>query len=162
MLTTKLACVVYKAVAEDEDLGLTCPLGPGRNIRCPCATTHYTIHHPLFRIHTTSGQVFVRTGVHLAPGGRYRTLIVAANANTTGANGDIMVAWGGAPGLTDHLVLTVLVQLPDTLNLLLFPPQRCRERVNRTAKVDPGRPLPSPSLHRLHTKRKESHSTTTL
>ncbi|KAK4314045.1 hypothetical protein Pmani_014635 [Petrolisthes manimaculis] len=117
--------VVYKAVAEDEDLGLTCPLGPGRNTRCPCATTHYTIHHPLFRIHTTSGQVFVRTGVHLAPGGRYKALIVAANANSTGANGDIMVAWGGFPGLTDHLILNVIVQLPDTLNLLLlFPPQR--------------------------------------
>ncbi|KAK4319311.1 hypothetical protein Pmani_009770 [Petrolisthes manimaculis] len=115
--------VVYKAVAEDGDLGLTCPLGPGRNTRCPCATTHYTIHHPLFRIHTTSGQVFVRTGVHLAPGGRYKALIVAANANTTGANGDIMVAWGGFPGLTDHLILNVIVQLPDTLNLLLFPPQ---------------------------------------
>ncbi|KAK4302012.1 hypothetical protein Pmani_025882 [Petrolisthes manimaculis] len=71
--------VVYKAVAEDEDLGLTCPLGPGRNIRCPCATTHYTIHHHLFRIHTTSGQVFVRTGVHLVPGERYRALIVAAS-----------------------------------------------------------------------------------
>ncbi|KAK4308130.1 hypothetical protein Pmani_020161 [Petrolisthes manimaculis] len=71
--------VVYKAVAEDEDLGLTCPLGPGRNIRCPCATTHYTIHHHLFRIHTTSGQVFVRTGVHLVPGGRYRALIVASS-----------------------------------------------------------------------------------
>ncbi|KAK4309813.1 hypothetical protein Pmani_018574 [Petrolisthes manimaculis] len=115
--------VVYKAVAADEDLGLTCPLGPGRNTRCPCATTHYTIHHPLFRIHTTSGQVFVRTGVHLAPGGRYKALIVAANANSTGANGDIMVAWGGFPGLTDHLILNVIVQLPDTLNLLLFPPQ---------------------------------------
>lgn len=80
--------VVYKAVAEDEDLGLTCPLGPGRNTRCPCASVRYhlltpgrgqTIPHSLFTIHASSGQVFLRPGTKLEPSARYQALIVASS-----------------------------------------------------------------------------------
>lgn len=52
------------------------------------------------------------------------------DANTTGTKGSTMVAEGGgggggegATGRSDHLILTVLVRLPDTLNNLLLIPQ---------------------------------------
>nr|XP_045584473.1 uncharacterized protein LOC123746767 [Procambarus clarkii] len=35
--------VVYRAWSSDEDLGLTCPLGPGDSARCPCATVAYRL-----------------------------------------------------------------------------------------------------------------------
>lgn len=76
--------VVYKAAAEDEDLGLTCPLGPGQHTRCPCAAITYSLlpppnepTHPLFTIHDSSGQVFLRDGVQLEPGSTYNLEIVA-------------------------------------------------------------------------------------
>ncbi|XP_063872977.1 uncharacterized protein LOC135107247 [Scylla paramamosain] len=40
IVNSKHEGVVYKASAEDEDLGLTCPLGPGQHTRCPCARYH--------------------------------------------------------------------------------------------------------------------------
>ena len=35
--------VVYRAWSTDEDLGLTCPLGPGESARCPCASVSYQL-----------------------------------------------------------------------------------------------------------------------
>ncbi|XP_042872580.1 uncharacterized protein LOC122253498 [Penaeus japonicus] len=35
--------VVYRAWSTDEDLGLTCPLGPGEPARCPCAAVTYQL-----------------------------------------------------------------------------------------------------------------------
>ncbi|XP_042216037.1 protein jagged-1-like [Homarus americanus] len=35
--------VVYRAWSTDEDLGLTCPLGPGDSARCPCAAVNYRL-----------------------------------------------------------------------------------------------------------------------
>lgn len=34
---------VYRALASDGDLGLTCPLGPGEAARCPCAAMAFRI-----------------------------------------------------------------------------------------------------------------------
>lgn len=79
------AGVVYKAVAEDEDLGLTCPLGPGLNTRCPCAAVHYVIlesenkDNDIFEIHDSSGQMFLKKGALPRPGGQYQVEIVAAS-----------------------------------------------------------------------------------
>lgn len=83
--------MVYKAVAEDEDLGLTCPLGPGVNTRCPCATVYYTLldnndqTHKLFEIHASSGQIRLKPGADLIPGNQYRLRIMAASAYNTSA-----------------------------------------------------------------------------
>ncbi|MPC80740.1 hypothetical protein E2C01_075328 [Portunus trituberculatus] len=78
--------VVYKARAEDEDLGLTCPLGPGQHTRCPCAAITYSIrapqnalHHPLFTIHESSGQVFLQEGSQLSPGNSHELEIIASS-----------------------------------------------------------------------------------
>ncbi|XP_071526053.1 uncharacterized protein [Panulirus ornatus] len=38
--------VVYRAWSTDEDLGLTCPLGPGESARCPCASVVYQLFAP--------------------------------------------------------------------------------------------------------------------
>ncbi|XP_042234173.1 uncharacterized protein LOC121874213 [Homarus americanus] len=38
--------VVYRAWSTDEDLGLTCPLGPGDSARCPCASVTYQLFAP--------------------------------------------------------------------------------------------------------------------
>lgn len=37
---------VYRAWSRDEDLGLTCPLGPGQSSRCPCASVAYQLFAP--------------------------------------------------------------------------------------------------------------------
>lgn len=72
-------------MAEDEDLGLTCPLGPGLNTRCPCAAVHYVIlesenkDNDIFEIHDSSGQMFLKKGALPRPGGQYQVEIVAAS-----------------------------------------------------------------------------------
>ncbi|XP_042229759.1 uncharacterized protein LOC121871477 [Homarus americanus] len=109
--------VVYKAVAEDEDLGLTCPLGPGLNTRCPCATIHYTILdenkevHDLFGIHDSSGLIYLKPDVKMEPGRQYHVEIIASSTKDS-------------RGLPDHpmfdaQVLTVVVRRDDTLQDLL-------------------------------------------
>nr|XP_045612843.1 uncharacterized protein LOC123767314 [Procambarus clarkii] len=109
--------VVYKAVAEDEDLGLTCPLGPGINTRCPCATIHYTIYdsnkevHNLFTIHETSGLILLRPSAKLEPGRHYNVEIVASNTNDSKREPD--------HPMFDVQVLTVVVHKDDTLQDLL-------------------------------------------
>lgn len=82
---------MHNAVTEDEDLGLTCPLGPGLNTRCPCATVYYTLldtngqTHNLFEIHTSSGQIRLKPGAKLIPGSRYKLKIVASSEYKTKA-----------------------------------------------------------------------------
>lgn len=83
-VTCDIIGVVYKAAAEDEDLGLTCPLGPGQHTRCPCAAITYNLLqspdapiHPLFTVHNSSGQVFLREGALLEPGSKHTFEIVA-------------------------------------------------------------------------------------
>ncbi|XP_050714589.1 uncharacterized protein LOC126997511 [Eriocheir sinensis] len=115
--------VVYKAVAEDEDLGLTCPLGPGRNTRCPCASIRYhlltpgrgqTIPHSLFTIHASSGQVFLRPGTTLEPSARHQALIVASTINGS-------MEEGHRPHF-DVQTLTVVVRQTESLHDLLQDP----------------------------------------
>ncbi|KAK8733013.1 hypothetical protein OTU49_006705, partial [Cherax quadricarinatus] len=109
--------VVYQAVAEDEDLGLTCPLGPGINTRCPCATIHYTIYdsnkevHSLFDIHDSSGLISLRPGAHLEPGRQYNVEIVASSTNDSTREPD--------HPMFDVQVLTVVIHRDDTLQDLL-------------------------------------------
>lgn len=43
VLPTNATGVVYRAWSTDEDLGLTCPLGPGESARCPCASVSYQL-----------------------------------------------------------------------------------------------------------------------
>ncbi|XP_071544058.1 uncharacterized protein [Panulirus ornatus] len=110
--------VVYKATAEDEDLGLTCTLGPGLNTRCPCATIHYSIldqydtkvHH-FFDIHDSSGQIFLKPEVILEPGRHYQVHILASNSNDTRRN--------PSHPMMDVQILTVLVHSGDGLQELL-------------------------------------------
>ncbi|KAL7640452.1 UNVERIFIED_CONTAM: hypothetical protein RMT77_008727 [Armadillidium vulgare] len=50
---------VYRAWSSDEDLGLTCPLGPGESTRCPCASVRYQLFSPPgdhhFALHPDTG-----------------------------------------------------------------------------------------------------------
>ncbi|XP_069991953.1 uncharacterized protein [Penaeus vannamei] len=43
VLPVNASGVVYRAWSTDEDLGLTCPLGPGEPARCPCAAVTYQL-----------------------------------------------------------------------------------------------------------------------
>ncbi|XP_063873558.1 uncharacterized protein LOC135107526 isoform X1 [Scylla paramamosain] len=115
--------VVYKAAAEDEDLGLTCPLGPGRNSRCPCASIRYEIFtpgrgqrtpHSLFTIHPSSGQVFLQPGTTLQPSVRHQALVVASSINGSREEGHLP--------LYDVQTLTVMVRHKDSLRDLLQDP----------------------------------------
>ncbi|XP_018011633.1 uncharacterized protein LOC108668886 [Hyalella azteca] len=49
----------YRAWALDDDLGLTCPLGPGESARCPCASFTYQLFSPSgdhrFALHPSTG-----------------------------------------------------------------------------------------------------------
>ncbi|KAF2366146.1 hypothetical protein FHG87_003103 [Trinorchestia longiramus] len=49
----------YRAWASDDDLGLTCPLGPGESARCPCASFSYQLFSPSgdhrFALHPSTG-----------------------------------------------------------------------------------------------------------
>ncbi|XP_071544404.1 uncharacterized protein [Panulirus ornatus] len=109
--------VVYKAVAEDEDLGFTCPLGPGLNTRCPCAAIHYSLVAQdeslggIFTIHDSSGQVFLQPGVVLEPGKHYKVHIVASNACDAKREPD--------HPMMDVQTLTVVVRIKDSLQGLL-------------------------------------------
>ncbi|XP_050714209.1 uncharacterized protein LOC126997255 [Eriocheir sinensis] len=112
IINTGHSGVVYQAAAEDEDLGLTCPLGPGEHTRCPCAAITYTLQpppnepsHPLFTIHDSSGQVFLRDGAQLEPGNTYNLEIVAHSTNDSRRN--------------DSQTLAVLVHSDDPLYNLL-------------------------------------------
>ncbi|ROT63601.1 hypothetical protein C7M84_018503 [Penaeus vannamei] len=98
--------VVYKAVAEDEDLGLTCPLGPGLNTRCPCAAVHYVIlesenkDNDIFEIHDSSGQMFLKKGALPRPGGQYQCQALADDAADCGGG---LSAGGNSYWWTDLL-----------------------------------------------------------
>nr|XP_053638171.1 uncharacterized protein LOC128692871 [Cherax quadricarinatus] len=67
--------VVYRAWSTDEDLGLTCPLGPGDSARCPCASVTYQLfappgdHH--FLLDPVSGILTRNTNTSLQPGTAY-------------------------------------------------------------------------------------------
>ncbi|XP_047469035.1 uncharacterized protein LOC125025131 [Penaeus chinensis] len=41
VLPANVTGIAYHAWSIDEDLGLTCPLGPGESARCPCAVVQY-------------------------------------------------------------------------------------------------------------------------
>ncbi|XP_063592287.1 uncharacterized protein LOC134769483 [Penaeus indicus] len=43
VLPVNASGVVYRAWSTDDDLGLTCPLGPGESARCPCASVTYQL-----------------------------------------------------------------------------------------------------------------------
>ncbi|KAK8400148.1 hypothetical protein O3P69_003090 [Scylla paramamosain] len=112
IVNSKHEGVVYKASAEDEDLGLTCPLGPGQHTRCPCAAITYsllvppdTLNHPLFTIHESSGQVFLREGSRLTPGSSHQLEIIASSTKNS--------------LLYDYQTLTILVHREDHLDELL-------------------------------------------
>ncbi|CAL4146840.1 unnamed protein product, partial [Meganyctiphanes norvegica] len=43
VVTVNATGTVYRALSVDDDLGLTCPLGPGDADRCPCATMAFQL-----------------------------------------------------------------------------------------------------------------------
>ncbi|KAK4292718.1 hypothetical protein Pmani_034530, partial [Petrolisthes manimaculis] len=107
--------VVYKATAEDEDLGLTCPLGPGLNTRCPCATITYSLRGDVdkaFTIHESSGQLSLRDGVRLRPARHYQLQIIASNSNVSELGVSVR-------SLSATQTLTILVHSDDKLQDLL-------------------------------------------
>ncbi|ROT83512.1 hypothetical protein C7M84_023308 [Penaeus vannamei] len=67
--------IVYRSWSTDEDLGLTCPLGPGNSARCPCAAVAYQLfappgdHH--FQLDAVTGFLTRNTSMSLEDGKTY-------------------------------------------------------------------------------------------
>ncbi|KAK7074160.1 hypothetical protein SK128_001150, partial [Halocaridina rubra] len=109
--------VVYTAHAEDSDLGLTCPLGPGETSRCPCATIYYHLRQDgnedanYFMIEELTGEVFLQKDAVLQPGQEFEFTIIAASVDRS--------QYGHISAKEDVLSLTVVVHHPDSLPGLL-------------------------------------------
>nr|XP_045622560.1 uncharacterized protein LOC123773111 [Procambarus clarkii] len=86
--------VVYRAWSTDEDLGLTCPLGPGDSARCPCASVTYQLfappgdHH--FLLDPVSGILTRNTNTSLHPGTTYTYKLMVQGTPLPGQMEDLL------------------------------------------------------------------------
>ncbi|XP_064089991.1 uncharacterized protein LOC135203997 [Macrobrachium nipponense] len=100
---------VYKAHAEDDDRGLTCPLD--FDVECPCAQITYSLLDSwnstslLFEISPSSGHVYVKEGIVLEEGSYHQLMIVASSPRD--------------PSNEDVLKLTIMVHTTDSMDELL-------------------------------------------
>lgn len=85
---------VYRAWSRDEDLGLTCPLGPGQSSRCPCASVAYQLFAPpgdhKFTLDSATG-VLSRAleGAILIPGSTYTYKLMVQSVPVKGITDDL-------------------------------------------------------------------------
>ncbi|KAK8396718.1 hypothetical protein O3P69_005002 [Scylla paramamosain] len=88
VLPTNATGVVYRAWSTDEDLGLTCPLGPGESARCPCASVSYQLfaapgdRH--FTLDPVSGILSRSNDTHLRPGESYTYKLMVQGTSMAG------------------------------------------------------------------------------
>ncbi|XP_042885816.1 uncharacterized protein LOC122261999 [Penaeus japonicus] len=84
VLPVNASGVVYRAWSTDDDLGLTCPLGPGESARCPCASVTYQLfsgpgdRH--FVLDPDTGVLSRISSTSLQPGRSYKYKIMVQGA----------------------------------------------------------------------------------
>ncbi|XP_069980963.1 uncharacterized protein [Penaeus vannamei] len=86
--------IVYRSWSTDEDLGLTCPLGPGNSARCPCAAVAYQLfappgdHH--FQLDAVTGFLTRNTSMSLEDGKTYTYKIMVQSIPVAGQSKDLL------------------------------------------------------------------------
>ncbi|XP_071533371.1 uncharacterized protein [Panulirus ornatus] len=85
--------VVYRAWSTDEDLGLTCPLGPGDSARCPCAAVTYRLFaapgDTRFHLDSVTGVLSRNAQVPLGVGATYIYKIMVQGIPINGRGEDL-------------------------------------------------------------------------
>ncbi|XP_066962049.1 uncharacterized protein [Macrobrachium rosenbergii] len=85
--------VVYRAWSTDEDLGLTCPLGPGESARCPCAAVTYQLFAPPgdrhFLLDSVTGLLTRNMNTTLYPGATYTYKLMVQGVPVDGRARDL-------------------------------------------------------------------------